>query len=90
MFTDRYASVDPRDTIGHPNVFLMTGATWKLLRSKLSPFFTSGKMKKMIDLMVVVAEDLDRYIDNLNLGGKFHLLFIVQSDFDLFGNLKHS
>ncbi|XP_076236988.1 cytochrome P450 6AQ1 [Calliopsis andreniformis] len=68
-FTDKYAAVDKSDPIGYSNIFLMTNTTWKLLRSRLSPFFTSGKLKKMMDLMMVIADDLDRYLDGLDLGG---------------------
>ena len=46
--------VDPLS--GH--LFFMPGEEWRYLRSKLSPTFTSGKIKQMFPLVQKVAEDL--------------------------------
>lgn len=37
---------------------------WKYLRSKLSPAFTSGKIKQMFQLILGVADELLKNIDN--------------------------
>ena len=69
VFNDKYASVDVKDRIGYSNVFLMKNPGWKVLRAKLTPFFTSGKLKRMYELMLVVADDLDKHLEALNLDG---------------------
>lgn len=69
VFNDKYASVDVNDRIGYSNVFLMKNPGWKVLRAKLTPFFTSGKLKRMYELMLVVADDLDKHLEALNLDG---------------------
>lgn len=68
VFNDRYASPDVTDRLGYANVFMMKNPGWKILRAKLTPIFTSGKLKKMFDLMLVVADDLDRFLEKQNLG----------------------
>ncbi|XP_011689075.1 PREDICTED: cytochrome P450 6k1-like [Wasmannia auropunctata] len=68
-FADRYTMADPNDRIGYANLFFMKNPTWKTIRTKLTPFFTSGKMKKMFDLMTVCVKNLDEYIDSLQLEG---------------------
>lgn len=51
-----------RDPISS-SVFGMTGSEWKNLRSKLTPAFTSGKLKGMFSSILDVAERLDKYIE---------------------------
>lgn len=41
----------------------LTGIKWRSLRSKLTPSFTSGKIKIMFQLMVECAEQLREYLD---------------------------
>ncbi|XP_011866377.1 PREDICTED: cytochrome P450 6k1-like [Vollenhovia emeryi] len=69
-FSDRYNTADPNDRIGYANLFFMKNPTWKTIRTKLTPFFTSGKMKKMFNLMLECVNNLDEYLDSLNLEGK--------------------
>lgn len=69
-FCDRYNTADPNDRIGYANLFFIKNPIWKTLRMKLTPFFTSGKMKKMFDLMLVCVNNLDEYLDSLKLEGK--------------------
>lgn len=47
------------------NLFLMAGAQWKIMRSKLSPVFTSGKLKLMYGQIKECSEQLMR-----NLAGE--------------------
>ncbi|XP_024873863.1 cytochrome P450 6k1-like isoform X1 [Temnothorax curvispinosus] len=68
-FSDRYISADPNDRIGYANLFFIRNPTWKAIRTKLTPFFTSGKMKKMFDLMLVCVKNLDEHLDSLKLEG---------------------
>jgi cytochrome P450 family 6 len=41
----------------------LNGTKWRILRSKLTPTFTSGKMKMMFNLMTECAEHLQQYLD---------------------------
>ncbi|KYN40636.1 Cytochrome P450 6k1 [Trachymyrmex septentrionalis] len=68
-FSDRYNTADPIDRIGYANLFFIRNPAWKVIRTKLTPFFTSGKMKKMFDLMLICVKNLDEYLDALELEG---------------------
>ncbi|KAG5339509.1 CP6K1 protein, partial [Acromyrmex charruanus] len=68
-FSDRYNMADPIDRIGYANLFFIKNPAWKVVRTKLTPFFTSGKMKKMFDLMLTCVKNLDEYLDALELEG---------------------
>ncbi|XP_050583562.1 cytochrome P450 6k1-like isoform X2 [Bombus affinis] len=69
-FADRHACADEKnDRLGYANLFMMKNPGWKSLRSKLTPIFTVGKLKKMFELMLVVADDLAKYLDSLHLDG---------------------
>lgn len=69
-FSDRYNTADPSDRIGYANLFFIRNPTWKTIRTKLTPFFTSGKMKKMFDLMLVCVKNLDEHLESLELEGE--------------------
>lgn len=69
-FSDRYASPDVHDRLGYANLFMMKNPGWKVLRSKLTPIFTSGKLKKMFELMIEVGLELDKHLISLKLDGK--------------------
>lgn len=56
MFADRYSSSDPHsDAIGANNLFFAKNPKWKDIRTKLTPVFTSGKMKQMFYLVEEVS-----------------------------------
>jgi cytochrome P450 family 6 len=61
-FADRHSSASEGDTLGTQNLFTLNGATWKYLRAKLSPAFTSGRMKKMFPLIKSCATELVDYL----------------------------
>ncbi|XP_014476945.1 PREDICTED: cytochrome P450 6k1-like isoform X2 [Dinoponera quadriceps] len=66
--------------------FAKYNPAWKVLRSKLTPLFTSGKLKKMFDLMLNSASKLDTYLESLGLEkleGEGHTVDVK----DLFGKL---
>ena len=52
------------------HLFNLSGERWKILRQKLTPTFTSGKIKKMFYLMKECSEELVRVIDGLVSKGK--------------------
>jgi cytochrome P450 family 6 len=62
IFADRHSSTSKSDTLGTQNLFTLHGESWKYLRVKLSPTFTSGRMKKMFPLVAVCARQLVDYV----------------------------
>lgn len=69
-FYDRYGLADQNDRVGYPNLFFLKNPAWKIVRTKLTPFFTSGKIKNMFGLMVECGKNLDEYLATLGLEGK--------------------
>ncbi|XP_062129182.1 probable cytochrome P450 6w1 [Drosophila sulfurigaster albostrigata] len=62
-FVNRAMKTDPiHDSLGYNNLLLSRSPDWKGLRNKISPVFTSGKIKQMYPLMVDIGKDLE---DNL-------------------------
>ncbi|KAK0072517.1 hypothetical protein PV325_011256 [Microctonus aethiopoides] len=73
-FQDRYVCASPDDKIGSANLFVNKNPAWKTLRSKITPIYTSGKVKKMFELMVEIGDDLDTYMKSLNLRNEGKIL----------------
>lgn len=61
-FSNRYASSDVHDPLGYYNLFSVKAPLWKLLRGKLSPFFSSGKLKLMFYLVDKNSTDMINHI----------------------------
>lgn len=68
-FQNHHARGSKDDTLGNASLFFVRNRAWKYLRTKLTPIYTSGKLRKMFQLMLDVAADLDRYMESLNLEG---------------------
>lgn len=63
-FDDRTVAVDAEDDPVSGNILLlMRNPQWKVLRHKLSPFFSSAKMKQMMYLMKEIGERLKNYME---------------------------
>nr|AHW57310.1 CYP6CT1 [Chilo suppressalis] len=52
------------------NLFNIHGTVWKKLRLKMSPSFTSGKLKIIYPIMVKIANDALTYADMLHRNGE--------------------
>ncbi|XP_065370109.1 cytochrome P450 6a9-like [Calliphora vicina] len=64
-FTDRGLFSNEKDDPLTGRLFLLDGAAWKNMRNKLSPTFSSGKMKNMYSLVVKHAEELVKVLNDL-------------------------
>jgi len=69
-FSNRYASPGEQDRLAYASLFFLQNPAWKTVRTKLTPIFTSGKLKKMYDLMQVCGDNLDDYLESLKLKGR--------------------
>jgi len=69
-FIDRYSSPEENDRLSYANIFFLKNPAWKILRTKLTPFFTTGKLKKMFELMKVCSKNLNTYLESLKLEDK--------------------
>uniref|UniRef100_A0A1I8NPE3 Cytochrome P450 n=1 Tax=Stomoxys calcitrans TaxID=35570 RepID=A0A1I8NPE3_STOCA len=62
-FNNRFSrSDDVRDPLGSQNLFMLRNPAWKDIRFKLTPFFTSGKLKQMFPLIAEVGENLNKHL----------------------------
>ncbi|XP_013114329.1 cytochrome P450 6g1 [Stomoxys calcitrans] len=61
-FSNRFSQSHAEDPIGNLSLFLSRYDIWKDQRSKLSPAFSTGKMKLMYPLIQQVGENLEAYL----------------------------
>lgn len=62
-FTDRIGYYNEKDEPISVHLFALEGQRWKTMRSKLTPAFTSGKMKMMMPIFKNVAKELITCVD---------------------------
>lgn len=62
-FMDRTIANPSHDEVISNMMFLQKGVEWKTIRSKMTPIYTSGKLKGMFPLVQSVGDDLVRYLD---------------------------
>lgn len=56
-----YSTSDPHsDTLGSYSLFFAKNPIWRLIRNKLTPIFTSARMKQMFYLVAEVGNNLDK------------------------------
>jgi len=68
-FNDRYNASDANDRIGCANLFFLKNPAWKFVRTKLTSFFTSAKLKNTFDLILRCAKNLEEHFEMLKLDG---------------------
>lgn len=68
-FLDRYASSVESDVLGYQNLFFLKNPAWKNLRQKLTPLFSSGKIRGMFPLVTAIGDDLVTHFESLVLEG---------------------
>ncbi|XP_053598699.1 cytochrome P450 6k1-like [Microplitis demolitor] len=68
-FNNRFVSASPHDRLGDANLFLIKNPQWKIVRTKLTPIYTSGRLKKMFELMDAVGNDFITLMESLELEG---------------------
>ena len=78
IFPNRYFSASSfHDEIGNTNLFTIQNPPWKHLRTKLSPIFTSLKLKKLFHLIVENSESMSKYLeDQFSNGTKTKSIFL--------------
>lgn len=52
------------DDLASSSLIVMQGDKWRDMRSTLSPAFTGNKMRKMLDLIVEIADEMTQYMVN--------------------------
>lgn len=62
-FTDRYSGSNIHDPLGNYNLFAVKNPVWKVLRGKLSPFFSSGKLRMMFSLLDKISSNLCQHVN---------------------------
>ena len=65
---------EKKDPIWTNFLFALKGETWKHVRHKLTPTFSSGKMKTMFYLVNNCAKNLAYTIDNISVDGSYFTL----------------
>lgn len=63
-FHDRGVYVDEKHDALSANLFSMEGQSWRTMRTKLTPSFTSGKLKAMFSTSEDVADKLIAHLNN--------------------------
>lgn len=59
-FNNRHSSSDLHtDLLGTANLFFVKMPAWRMIRQRLTPFFTGGKMRQMFGLMADIGENLN-------------------------------
>ncbi|KAF2879306.1 hypothetical protein ILUMI_26861 [Ignelater luminosus] len=67
-FSDRMSLSDEQcDPVSSKFLFFVKNPEWRLVRTKVSPVFSSGKIKGMVNLINEAAEEMTTYLEkNLN------------------------
>lgn len=69
-FHDRGVHIDEDNDPLSGHLFRLGGERWRNLRRKLSPTFTSGKLKMMFPILIKCAEQLRDTVESLAESGQ--------------------
>lgn len=64
-FADRGLRIHEKMEPLSQHLFSLEPARWKPLRTRLSPVFTSGKLKEMFSLILECSEHLEKYVEKV-------------------------
>ena len=64
-FNNRGLNVSERTDPLATNLFNVEARRWRPLRTKLSPVFTSGKLREMFPLILECAENLEQCLEKI-------------------------
>lgn len=63
-FPGRGMHVSENDDSLASNIFALDGHRWKVLRSHFTPIFTTGKLKRMVDLILESTDNFENYLND--------------------------
>lgn len=69
-FSNKIMVGNDSDPLGAKSLFLAHNPPWRHIRQKLTPIFTTGKLKNMFPLMLEICQDFYDYLDNLQIDCK--------------------
>ncbi|KAK4878618.1 hypothetical protein RN001_011124 [Aquatica leii] len=77
-FCDRgfYINEEVDPLRGH--IFFLNGNRWRKIRAKLSPTFTSGKMKMMFNIVVECGQKLNQFMDSQYKQGPINIKYFLE------------
>nr|CAD7448682.1 unnamed protein product [Timema bartmani] len=64
-FMDRHLDINEKVNPVEENLFFMKGEKWRWLRSKLTPTFSSGKLKMMFQVLTECASEMNTYVESI-------------------------
>lgn len=88
-FHDRGIFVNLKDDPLSGHLFSLEGVEWKNLRAKLTPTFTSGKMKMMFDKVNIIGDEMVTFLNASKTRSTDHEMKEILTAFttDVIGNI---